>query len=259
MPQVIGEDLSAKDENGRSRVRIATVFPRADTIVTVPGIHATQRIAFIDAQNKARQQRGLAPLSSQEEEREWMTAVDLVIDDDGVLIRPDPADMPLAFDADELLQQVVSKKRIRFLHVLDRRVREAIQRRGELWRINPLPRSADEMKRMIASSRIGICGRELYYYNQSSGSRLVTYDEFCKLANLPEAELRQLLCEIQEYCVQTNLTGNREVCFFAADDEAMAAAFKRHDFTSRVVAACEPSGLPICVLRPPYAVLTSSG
>ena len=232
MPELIGEDLSAKDENGRPRVRIATVFPRADTIVTVPGIHATQRIAYIDHVNKNRRLRELEPLSCAEEEHEWMSAVDLMIDDDAVLIRPDPDDMELAFEADELLQQVVSKKRIRFLHVLDQKVRAAIQRRGELWRINPLPRSPEEMKRMITASRIGICGREIYYYNQASGSRLLTYDEFCKLGGLPEHELRELLEEIRRYSVQTNLMGNREICFFTADDAKLAAAFQSFDLAA---------------------------
>src|SRR5437870_10537120 len=105
---ILGEDLLARDDAGRPRVRIATVFPRADTIVTLPGIHATQRVAFVDHLNRRRVEQGLAPLNDVEEQREYDRAVDLVLDGDTVLIRPDPANMPLAFEADELLQQVVS-------------------------------------------------------------------------------------------------------------------------------------------------------
>lgn len=170
--------------------RIATVFPRANTIVTLPGIHATQRVAFVEAMNAQRKLHGLPPLTEAEEEREWLAAVDLVLEDDLILIRPDPADMELAFEADELLQQIVSKKKIRFLHILDSHVREAIKRRGECWRISPLPRSAEEMSDMIAASKIGIGGREIYYFNCGSGTRLLTYHQFCGLSDLPESELR---------------------------------------------------------------------
>jgi hypothetical protein len=230
MPRVIGEDLLAHDEQGRSRVRIATVFPRTETIVTLAGTHATQRVAYVDALNQERAQSGRPPLSEDQEETEWLSAVDLIVDDDAILIRPDPKDMPLAFAADELLQQVTSKKRIRFLHVLDQRVRDAIKRRGECWRISPLPRSPEEMKRMIASSRIAIGGRDIYYYNKASGTRLLTCQQFQSLNGLAERELRQHLAEIQEYSQRTNRFGNPEVAFFEAGNGAMSRAFAGFNF-----------------------------
>lgn len=230
MPKVIGEDLLARDELNRPRVRIATVFPKTETIVTLPGTHATQRVAYVDALNHERAERGLAALSIQQEEQEWLGGVDLVLDDDAILIRPDPQNMPLAFEADELLQQITSKKNIRFLHVLDRAVRDAIKRRGECWRISPLPRSPDEMKRMIAASRIGIGARELYYYNKTSGIRLLTYDTFRGLAALPERELRQQLAEIAEYSNRRNRLGNPEVGFFQSNGAGLAEAFAKYGF-----------------------------
>ena len=232
MLRVIGEDLLARDAEGRLCTRIATLFPRAAAVVTLPGIHATQRVAYTEALNAERIAGGLPPLTDEQQEREWLSAVDLVLDDDAVLIRPDPANMELAFEADELLQQVISKKKIQFLHVLDARVREAIKRRGECWRINRLPRSPDEMKRMIATSRIGIGQREIYYYNKSSGARLLTYDEFCRLALLNDAELAQQLEEIRDYSVRTNRMGNHEIRFFLVDDPAFATSFARHDFSA---------------------------
>ena len=116
--------------------------------------------------------------------------------------------MSLAFAADELLQKLYSKKQIKFLYVMNPLVREAIKRRGECWRISPLPRSPEEMARMITSSRIGIGGRPIYYYNAVTGTRLLTYQEFCNLGKLDLAERRQHLIEIRDYSAQTNRTRN---------------------------------------------------
>lgn len=225
--RIIGDPLLARDDQGRLYTRIATAFPRLNTIVTIPGVHATQRIAIVDAINLERSQRSEAPLSHGEEENIWMGGVDLVIDDDAVLIRPNPDDMPLAFEADELLQQVVSKKRIRFLHVLNASVRKAIRRRGEYWRINRLPRSTAAMKEMIATSRIGIGGREIYYYDRGGGTRYLTCQEFCGLESLPGEELRNHLSEIARCCIRSNRAGNSEVAFFMVDDDGFAANLAR--------------------------------
>ena len=48
LPRIIGEHPLAKDANGKLKSRIATVFPYGNTIVTLPGIHATQRMAYVD-------------------------------------------------------------------------------------------------------------------------------------------------------------------------------------------------------------------
>lgn len=230
--RIIGNPLLARDDQGRLHTRIATAFPRLNTVVTVPGVHATQRIAIVDALNLERSQRGEAPLSHGEEEQIWMGGVDLVVDEDAVLIRPDPEDMPLAFEADELLQQLVSKKQIRFLHVLNPSVRKAIRRRGEYWRINRLPRSTAAMKEMIATSRIGIGGREIYYYDRGGGTRYLTCQEFRGLESLSGEELRNHLSEIARCCVRTNRGGHPEVAFFMLDDERFAA-----DMSSQIMNA----------------------
>lgn len=228
--QIIGQDLLGRDERGRLLTRIATVFPRANTIVTLPGIHATQRMAYVEALNQKRVADGSVPLTPEQQESEWFNAVDLVLEDDTILIRPDPADMGLAFEADELLQQIVSKKKIRFLHVLDPTVRDAIKRRGECWRISPLPRSADEMKRMIAASRIGIGGEEIYYYSPTGGTRILTCQQFAELSRLSEPDLRGHLAEIREYSAKGNRLGRPEVDFFAVEDSSLAADLAGYDF-----------------------------
>lgn len=248
--RIIGEDFLARDEGGRLRVRIATVFPHTQTVVTLPGIHATQRFAYAEAVNAERAAAGQPPMNDEEEEELLLAAVDLVMDDHTILIRPDPDNMALAFEADELLQQRVSKKKIKFLFVMNPRVRDAIRRRGERWRISPLPRSPEEMRRMIESSRIGIGGREIYYYNKTTGTRLLTYDEFCRLAELPESDLRHQLEEIARHCASCNRMGNHEIEFFMAggaaehaQPQATAAAPLASAFNQDLLRTCGPADL----------------
>ena len=167
----IGEPIGAGPTDGDSRSSVATAFPLARTIVTLPGIHATQRLAYTDAQNQRRQRDGQPPLTEQEQFEQWEQSVDLFVEKQTVLIRPDPQNMPLAFQADEMLQELVPKRNIKFMHALDKSVHDAIKRRGECWRISPVPRAPGKMREMIASSRIGIGGRDIYYYNKVTGTR----------------------------------------------------------------------------------------
>lgn len=227
---LLGQPPFAKNSQGKLVSRIGTFFPASETLVTLPGIHATQRQAYLDALERQRQEAGLEPLSGAEYTEAWNNAVDLILDDGLVFIRPDPKNMDLAFQADELLQELVPKHRIRFLHVLTRDVRESIKRRGECWRITPLPRTIDEMKEMIAGSRIGIGGREIYYYNRTTGTRLLTCQEFCQLCSLPDDELRRHLAEIRAHSAKLNAQRSPEIGFFAADNKITKADFAPHDF-----------------------------
>lgn len=212
--KIVGQHPFAKDGQGKVISRIATVFPEGRTLVTLPGIHATQRIAYVEAINASRRQRGLDPLSREEELAAWEDAVDLIIEDETILIRPDPDNMPLAFLADELLQELFSKHRIQFLYTLNEKVRTAIKRRGECWRITPLPRQPHEMEHLIRTARIGIGGREIYLYNRSSGTRWLTFASFASLDLLDDAELRQHLVEIQQYAAKINPRKGPEVAFY---------------------------------------------
>lgn len=230
LPRIIGEHPLAKNQNGKLKSRIATVFPFSNTIVTLPGIHATQRMAFIDALTRQRLERGLGPMSRSEEAAEWRNSVDLIMEDDTILIRPDPDEMPLCFRADELLQNLVPKHRIKYLLVRNQQVRSAIKQRGECWRISPLPKTPDEMKRMIVDSRIAIHGNELYYYSKTTGTRLLAYESFAELDRLGESALRRHLSEIREYSAGVNRHGNREVVFFMAGEGFTKDDFAPHDF-----------------------------
>jgi hypothetical protein len=215
-PRIIGEHPLAKDADGKLKSRIATIFPYGNTIVTLPGIHATQRMAYLDSLVRQRKELGLEPLSREEERNEWQNSVDLIMEEDSILIRPDPDNMEVAFRADDLLQQLVPKHRVRFLLVRNQQVRAAIKQRGEYWRISLLPITPDEMKRMIAASKIAIRGRELYYYSKTTGTRFLTIECFSELGSLDEAGLRRHLAEIREFSTGVNLHGRPEVAFFMA-------------------------------------------
>ena len=161
----------------------------------------------------------------------WDQSVDLVIEeDDVVLIRPDPLNMAVAFEADEVLQDMLPKDRIRFLNASNSHVREAIKRCGECWRISPLPRSTEDMKRLIEKAPIAIGGNPIYYYNAGSGSRLLTYQAFANLASLDERAIRLHLREIQRFSVGKNRLGNPEVAFFNAGPSFNAEVFAPYDF-----------------------------
>jgi hypothetical protein len=230
LPRILGEHPLARDANGRLKSRIATVCPFSNTIVTLPGIHATQRLAYVEALARERLEAGLGPLSREEEALEWQNSVDAIVEGDTILIRPDPMNMPLSFRADELLQQLVPKHRVKFLLAGDRRVHDAIKQRGECWRISTLPKTSEEMNRMIAASRIAIRGNELYYYSKATGTRLLTYETFAQLGALGESALRQHLGEVREFSAGVNRLGNREVAFFMADGNFSKTDFAPCDF-----------------------------
>jgi hypothetical protein len=209
----IGEDTLQRPDGG---TQIATVFPRTGVVVTLPGIHATQWAAYIEMLDGQRREKELPPLTEPEREATLATAVDLIIKEGKILIRPDPSRMDLAFEADSLLQEKVSKRRIHFLFVSDPRVRDAICRRGEAWRIYALPRSTEQITKLIAAARISAGGRAIYYYNALYGTRVLTCQEFMKLGDLPDDELRSHLVEIATLARRRNIRGYPELQPFMA-------------------------------------------
>ncbi len=227
---ILGDNPFAKDANGKLKARIGTAFSKGNTIVTLPGIHATQRQAYLAFLNQQRRRAGRELLSKQEERAEWNGGVDLIFEDNAILIRPDPDNMTLAFEADKLLQGFIPKHRIKFLGLLSKKVREAIKERGELWRITPLPKSPNEMKQMIRESQVGIGGREIYCYSMTTGIRFLTYQRFAELGKLDDSSLRDHLLEIREFSTQTNALGHPELDFFATDQAFSKADFIPHDF-----------------------------
>ena len=227
---ILGEPLFAKDPAGNLKSRIATVFPRFRAIVTLPGIHATQIDAFVEWLLQQQLPAGFPQTPEEKERAARDDAVALIVERDTVQIRPDPENAPLALRADRLLQTLVSKRRIKFLNVLNERVRDAVKQRGECWRIAPLPTSPAEMKQRISASRFGIRGKEIYYYNATTGTRLLTYQQFSLLGGLDESQLRQHLAEIREFSARWNPHGNPEIAFFKADSSFSRDAFAPYEF-----------------------------
>jgi len=157
--ELIGPHPLALDDQGRQATRIGTLFPAYGALWTqLPGVHAIQRLGFIDRVNAGRAAKGLPPLSLEEEEQLAAESVDLIFESDHILIRPDPDHMDLACAADELLQGLVSKRQVKFLSVSDRRVREAIKHRGECWRLSSIPKTREAKERLVFSSKVSIHG-----------------------------------------------------------------------------------------------------
>ncbi len=172
--RIFGEHPLARDAKGKLKSQIGTVFPSSAALVTIPGIHATQRFTYLDLVNAERKEQGRPPLAEQEEATVWENSVDLIMEGDSILIRPDPDRMQLAYDADEVLQEIVPKHKIKFLFVLNAKIRKAIEQRGECWRITHLPKSRSEMVKMIETSKMGVGGGEIYYYNKITGTHFLT-------------------------------------------------------------------------------------
>ena len=222
------------------RPRIGTLFLRTPGLVTRTQLHATQRLAWIDTLNENRVASGEGPLSEEETNAEWSHSVDLLFDDQHVLIRPDSAAMDLAFQADEILQQrlSISKRLIRFLNVANERVRSALRARGEYWRMSVVPLQQDEIITHISSSRVAIDGLPIYYYNQTTGTRFVTLQEFEKLATHPDHVLRMMLVEIKTFCGRRNRHGCPEVDFFLTPP-----GFGRRNFSTTNFVSLDPAAL----------------
>ncbi|HON06756.1 MAG TPA: hypothetical protein PLW02_01500, partial [Verrucomicrobiota bacterium] len=228
--KVIGDWPKLPAEKARYRKAVGTVFPSLSVVVVVNGIHATQRAALIDYLNEERE-KNKAPLLSQEEVNKLIEeGVDLFFDENNILIRPQPSKMDIVFKADELLQTLESKLRIKFLHATDRDVLIAIKKRGEAWRINPLPRSGEEIKQWIQSSKTSISRGQIYYHNMITGTRWLTYENFVSLSKLPDLDLALQLDEIKIYSNKLNRIGYPEIAFFQADKSFNSKLFEKYDF-----------------------------
>lgn len=228
---ILGEHPLANDAEGKLKSRIGTLFVTAGALVTLPRMtHAMQRLFYRDHLNALRQTQGQKPLTDDEAYAIWDTAVDLIMEGSSVLIRPDPGRMPLAFEADECLQQIASKRQIRFLHARDASVQQAIREHGEYWRISAQPQKDDEIIGAIARSKISIGGQAIYYYSPVTGTRFLTVQAFRALGALDSDSLRTYLIEIRDYSAKRNRSHHCELAFFAADASFSDKTFAGYDF-----------------------------
>jgi hypothetical protein len=216
--EVIGPHPFERDAQGQQKVRIGTLFPDHKVLYTqLPGVHAWQRMGFIDQLNAKRASQQQTPLSPEEEQRVSEASVDLFFDPDAIIIRPNPAQMDLAFAGDELLQELVSKRQIKFLSVSDARVREAIKQHGECWRLSAIPKDRAGKEKLVFGSKVGIHGLPIYFYNRLTGTRWLSCGEFENLGSLDDATLARHLQEIADHSIRRNRSGRPELDFFAAD------------------------------------------
>ena len=212
--KILGEKIFARDAEGHPLSRIGTMFLRTPGLVTRRGVHAMQRIMWLDDLNAQRAADGLAPLSPVEEEEELELSVDLIFTDNHILIRPDPDRMDLALRADEELQKMVSKRKIRFLNTNSAKVRAALCGRGENWRMARHPISQNDMTDLIEKSKVPICERPIYYYNRATGTRYITASSYEEIARLDDAAFRRQVKEVVVGLNKRNRLGQLEVDFF---------------------------------------------
>ena len=219
MPTTIGQSIADRDCTGKPCVHVATVFPHAGVIVTEPDTtHGEQRERYIRHVNEQRAQQGQPPLALEQAEELMEQSVDLLTDERGVLIRPDPSRMDLAFAADEVLQELVPREHIHFLDVADPKVAGALRRRGENWRVHLPPTSAPQIVQTIRDSRVALRGLPLYYYAKPTGVRYLTLDGCRSLRRLGNDELRSHLAEIGEVGARRNRRGHCELALFSANE-----------------------------------------
>ena len=212
--KVIGEKIFAKDAEGKILSRIGTIFFRTPGLVTKKGVHALQRLMWIDEINAERAKVGQPPLTLLEEDAEVAESVDLVFTEDLVLIRPNPDRMDLAFRADAELQKLVSKRAIRFLNTSSSKVRAALRERGENWRMARQPISQDDMVDLINASKVPVGERPIYYYNRMTGTRFITAGVYNEIENLPPDAFRRQIAEIVNGLGKRNRLGRPEVDLF---------------------------------------------
>ncbi|HXP61565.1 MAG TPA: hypothetical protein VN829_13795 [Dongiaceae bacterium] len=217
---VIGPTLFATHPGGQLQSSIGTLFPRHEVIITSPPLHALQREAFKEWFQEKEAAAGRRAATGLKLSWEAAESVDLFFARGGlVMIRPELERLDLAFDADEALQATwgVPLHRISFMSVNDKRVREALRERGELWRISAPTSGPGRIEDAIAQARVAIHHGAIYYYNAQSGTRWLTCGQFAQLASLPDEKLAAQLEEVAEHCGQRNRHGHPEVAFLGAD------------------------------------------
>lgn len=212
--KILGDKIFARNEDGSLKSHVGTVFFRTPGIVTIKGVHATQRLAWVEELNRERAEKGEAPLTDAEAEAEWAESVDILFTEKWVLIRPEANRMELAFKADEVLQQFVSKRKIRFLHTNMAKVRDALRVRGENWRMSRIPMTNEELDQQVESSRTSIENEKIYFYNHHTGTRYVSAGTLSKVAELPDEKFRGQVAEIVAGMKSYNRMGQQEIDIF---------------------------------------------
>jgi len=212
--KIIGEKIFAKDADGKLVSRIGTLFFRTPGLVTQKGVHAMQRMMWLDDVNAARAAAGQPPLTPEEEDAEMSESADLIFTDEFALIRPDPERMDLAVKADEILCAMVGKRHVRYLNTSSAKVREALTARGENWRMARQPISQEDMTTLIEKSKVPIGERPIYYYNGATGTRFITASGYDEVQRMNDEDYRRQVVEVISGLNKRNRLGQPEVDVF---------------------------------------------
>lgn len=225
--KILGDPIFAKNPDGTLKSRIGTLFFRTPGLVTQRGVHAMQRIAWTRMLSDERVAAGLPELTETEAMAEWADSADLLFTNDYVLIRPDPDRMDLALKADEVLQTMVSKRKIRFLNTHSAKVRDALRARGENWRMARPAQSPEAIVREIESARVAIAHENVFFYNPNTGTRWLTAEGYDRVVGLSGESFRAQVAEIVQGLASHNRLGQPEVALFPATlDPAVTEALK---------------------------------
>ncbi len=215
----IGPDFFAVEENGELSSHIGSVFPAHRAIVTVRGIHACH-VSIMSEFLKATTPKEALPEPCELEYQLCMDAVALLFRGDLIIVRSDPSAMENVFAADRMLQAFFPKERIQFtgLHIPE--IRMLLRRRGECWRMSPTPRSGEEIRRYVRASKVQVSTGLSVYYNQPTGGRFLTCDEFMRIRPLIEHDRPEALARLKEILKLsrcTNRSGSRELSLLLPD------------------------------------------
>ncbi len=206
-----------RDKYGETKYRVGTFFPEGESgkILSGPTIHAMLKLYHVDALNEERAAKGLGPLSHEETLDILSGAVDLIMDNSTVFIRPNARDIGLAFRADAFLRKLgVPKHQVRFINVRKDEARNAVKTRGESWRAQVIPKTAEEIRDFIISSRITLGTGAMYYFSHETGTKYMTCGQFTEIGKLSAAEIRACLFEIKDLSGQKTEDGTPVVGFF---------------------------------------------
>ena len=218
--ETIGPALFAEGPGQKYLSSIATLFPRHELLITSPPLHALQRAQFSDWFEEKLAAKGSPAATTRKLAWETGESVDLILAIGGlVLIRPEIERLDLAFWADEMLQAQwkVPKHRIRFVGIQDPRIRQALRKRGELWRTNSVIENSERLAAPVEMLQVALEVLPIYYYNPHTGTRYLTFKDFQGLAEQAPAMLARQLNEIAEHAVKRNRHGHAEIAFFGAD------------------------------------------
>lgn len=119
---LIGSDPLTVAPNGKWLCRIQTLFIERQAIITTPGVHADQRLLFIDYLNQQRELNGQAKLTKREEYNILSDAVAIVAQYDEVTNEPyigirTDSDPERAMRGREVLCKVIPPEKVRIFNI----------------------------------------------------------------------------------------------------------------------------------------------